>query len=133
MNDKTVLIVEDDEVIRDVLQQLLQYQGYKTVTANHGKDALEKLDELECPALLLMDLMMPVMDGWELLANLRSNERFRRLPVIVLSAGAEGHELRDDPYARFLKKPLRMHSLLEMVQKLCQLPDADDSENGKTS
>jgi CheY-like chemotaxis protein len=120
MNDKTVLIVEDDEVIRDVLQQLLQYQGYATVTANHGKDALRKLEEQPCPALLLMDLMMPVMNGWELLAALRADERWRKLPVIVLSAGGEAHELAGDTHARFLKKPLRMHALLELVQKLCE-------------
>lgn len=116
MSGKTVLIVEDDEVIRDVLQQLLQYQGYTTLTANHGKDALQKLGEITCPALLLMDLMMPVMNGWELLKLLRQDTRWEKLPVIILSAGGEANQLLDDPYVRFSRKPIRMHSLLDLLK-----------------
>jgi CheY-like chemotaxis protein len=119
MDCRTVLIVEDDEVIRDVLQQLLQYQGYETLTANHGRDALQKLEELHQPALLLMDLMMPVMNGWELLSALRKDARWQRLPVIILSAGGEAQQLLNDPYVRFLKKPLRMNSLLQLVKTFC--------------
>ena len=119
MNDRTVLIVEDDEVIRDVLQQLLQYQGYPTVTATHGKDALQKLSGMSPPALLVMDLMMPIMNGWELLEHIRKDARWDKLPVIILSAGGEAQKLLDDPHVRFLKKPLRMNSLLEHVKALC--------------
>jgi CheY-like chemotaxis protein len=120
MNCKTVLIVEDDEVIREVLQQLLQYQGYQAQTAVHGKDALDKLPAVETPALLLMDLMMPIMNGWELLAELRKSDQWRTLPVIILSAGGEAQTLLDDPYVRFLKKPLRMNALLSLVSEFCE-------------
>jgi CheY-like chemotaxis protein len=119
MECKTVLIVEDDEVIRDVLQQLLEYQGFQTFTANHGKEALEKLPSLPVPTLLLMDLMMPVMNGWELLKAMRLDERWAKLPVIILSAGGEAQTLLDDPHVRFLKKPLRMQSLLQLVKTFC--------------
>src|SRR4051812_44392217 len=102
---KTVLIVEDDEVIREILEQLLQYQGYSVVTANHGKDVLEKLPTLSPPTLLLMDLMMPVMNGWELLKVLRQDPQWETLPVIIFSAGGGGQELLSDPYVRFIKKP----------------------------
>jgi CheY-like chemotaxis protein len=129
MDCKTVLIVEDDEVIRDVLQQLLQYQGYETLTANHGRDALEKLPNMAQPALLLMDLMMPVMNGWELLAELRRDPRWQQLPVIILSAGGEAQQLLEDPYVRFLKKPLRMNSLLQLVKTFCGELNGDPSKS----
>lgn len=119
MDCKTILIVEDDEIIREALQQLLQYQGYEAHTAIHGKEALEKLPTLPQPALLLMDLMMPVMNGWELLGALRQDARWKALPVVILSAGGEAHELLSDPYVRFLKKPLRMNSLLQLVRSFC--------------
>jgi two-component system response regulator MprA len=120
MPPKTVLIVEDDEVIRDVLDQLFQYQGWKTLTAQHGREALSHLQGHPCcPALIVMDLMMPVMNGWELLEELRNCEAWSRIPIIVLSAGGEPHQLPQDGRLKFIKKPLRMNSLLEMVKTIC--------------
>lgn len=118
---KTVLVVEDDEVIRDTLAQLLEDQGYKVVAAQHGRDALEKLNAGgSAPCLLLMDLMMPVMNGWELLSAVRREQRWSQLPVIILSAGGEAQDvLLTDPKVRFLKKPIRMASLLEAVRIGC--------------
>jgi CheY-like chemotaxis protein len=123
MDAQTVLIVEDDEVIRETLAQILQDHSYHVTTAQHGRDALEKMASMPCPCLLLMDLMMPIMNGWELLTELRRDERWSRLPVIILSAGGEANDLLQDPYVRFLKKPLRMASLLEAVRTSCSLPD----------
>ena len=117
---KTILIVEDDEVIRDVLSQLLEYQGYETHTAVNGKDAIEKLPSLSDPSLILMDLMMPVMNGWEMLAAIRLDPRWKKTPVVVLSAGGEAQQLLKDPYVRFLKKPLRMNALLQLVKSFCE-------------
>jgi CheY-like chemotaxis protein len=118
---KTVLVVEDDEVIRETLAQLLEDQGYKIVVAHHGRDALEKLGTAETtPCLVLMDLMTPVMNGWELLAAVRKEPRWAHLPVIILSAGGEAHDLLlTDSNVRFLKKPIRMASLLEAVRAGC--------------
>lgn len=116
----TVLVVEDDEVIRDTLSQLLQDQGYQVTAAQNGRDALEKLGAAPAPRMVLMDLMMPIMNGWELLAALRSDERWAKLPVIILSAGGEAHGLLKDPHVCFLKKPIRMASLLEAVETCCR-------------
>jgi CheY-like chemotaxis protein len=115
--EKTILVVEDDEVIRETLSQLLEDHGYPVVTAQHGKEALERLEQLPFPCLMLMDLMMPVMNGWELLAAIRKDPRWSGLPVIVLSAGGEAHDLLSDAHVRFLKKPLRMVSLLDAVRE----------------
>ncbi|MGK5083923.1 response regulator [Bdellovibrionota bacterium FG-1] len=119
MPTQTVLVVEDDEVIRSALEQILQYQGYQTFTAIHGQDALEKLKGLLPATLLIMDLMMPVMNGWELLAALRKDDRWKTLPVIILSAGSDAPSgPQSDPFVRFLKKPLRMQTLLSVVAEI---------------
>ncbi len=114
-----ILVVEDDPVIRDVLEQLLQYQGYKTAGAPNGKDALDQLRAPEvAPSLMILDLMMPVMNGLELLGILRADPSYCSLPVILLSAGAEPVQLPAGAHTRFLRKPLRMQSLLEVVREL---------------
>lgn len=114
---KTLLVVEDDEVIRETLAQLLEDQGYHVIATQHGREALEMLPLIPSPALVLMDLMMPVMNGWELLAALRQDARWAQLPVIILSAGGEAHGVTKDSRVRFLKKPIRMASLLAAVQE----------------
>ncbi len=117
-NGPLVLVVEDDDVIRDILEELLGFQGFRVITAIHGQQGLEKLQTGERPALVVLDLMMPVMNGWEMLAQMRKDERLTQLPVIVLSAGGQGQELLCDPCVRFLKKPLRMKDLLDQVTAL---------------
>jgi CheY-like chemotaxis protein len=104
---KTVLIVEDVDLNRDLLVQLLE-DDYRLVLAEDGVSALERAAET-MPDLILMDLSLPRMDGWEATRRLKADERLARIPVIVLSA----HAMRgDEERARasgcddFLTKPI---------------------------
>ena len=85
-NDNTVLVVEDDPDIREVLAQLLAPEGYLVATAEHGEDALAWLRQNPTPCAILLDLMMPVMDGLTFLRAMRAEPALAGIPVVVLSA-----------------------------------------------
>jgi CheY-like chemotaxis protein len=111
----SILVVDDDAEHRDALADLLRISGFDVCTATDGADALRLVDSME-PALrlILLDVQMPVMDGWELLRQLRVHPRGRHIPVIVTSAA-------DIPRDRlegvpFFPKPLVVDALLAAVQ-----------------
>jgi CheY-like chemotaxis protein len=83
----TVLIVEDTADLRDAFLEIVTDAGYNAVGAENGQCALDVLESLEePPALVLLDIMMPVMDGWQFLQRLRSMNRVPELPVVIVSA-----------------------------------------------
>ena len=105
--DKQVLVVDDDEGTRVLLRQILHFSGYQVATAADGGDALRQLRDGVQPCLILLDLMMPRMDGWEFLALQHKDADLAGIPVVVLSG------LNDDRiHARsldcqgILRKPL---------------------------
>jgi two-component system, chemotaxis family, chemotaxis protein CheY len=93
--ERGVLVVDDDLDIRSVVDELLTYEGYQVKTAGNGRDALAILKGWR-PRLIVLDLMMPIMDGWSFLAKQRLSRTLRHIPVIVMSASHtitahEGH------------------------------------------
>src|SRR5688572_25572172 len=80
-----VLIVDDDQDLRESLQVLLERRGYATDTAEHGAEALEKIDPDAPPGLIVLDLMMPVMDGWQFRMKLLEDPRTADIPIVLLS------------------------------------------------
>ena len=81
-----VLIVEDDSDLRDMMAELLGLEGFTAVTTANGREALASLQTTGHPGVILLDLMMPVMDGYEFLHTQRQDPRFAAIPVVVLSA-----------------------------------------------
>src|SRR5216684_2351169 len=81
-----VLIVEDDDDLRDMMAQLLTIEGFRAVAVANGREALEHLQSAEKPDVILLDLMMPVMDGWEFRRRQKADPDLAQVPVIVLSA-----------------------------------------------
>ena len=114
----TVLLVEDDHEIRVSVRNLLEDEGYRVLTATNGRTALEMLARSEVkPSLILLDLMLPVMDGWRFAERLRAIPELADIPIAVVSA-------YDEPPAPpgivgFLRKPLRDTTLLELVDAYC--------------
>jgi CheY-like chemotaxis protein len=118
MAQKTVLLVEDDADIRDIVQDVLEAEGFDVVPASHGKQALDFLDEVRSgtpPALVILDMMMPLVDGRHVLEALRSDERLASIPVVVMSAIS--HE-KPVGAAAFLRKPFSLDRLFEAVHTL---------------
>src|SRR6185436_7220878 len=99
-----VLIVEDDDDLRDMMAQMLTIEGFDTSVAANGREALEYLQRETRPHVILLDLMMPVMDGWEFRRRQKADPELAPLPVIVLSA-LDPARAKVDATA-FLKKPL---------------------------
>jgi CheY-like chemotaxis protein len=111
-----VLIIEDDPDIRQALAELLEDEGYDCIFAANGLEALETLS-LQTPSLLLVDLLMPVMNGVELIARLQRDARWSNLPVVVMTAGGDriiGLDL-ESLHVPVLVKPVDIASLQQML------------------
>jgi CheY-like chemotaxis protein len=113
-----VLIVEDDEDLREMMAQLLTLEGFQAASVSNGREALDYLHATASPDVILLDLMMPVMDGWEFRRQQKADPELADVPVIVLSAldHARGAALQADA---FLKKPLDFDRLLTLVRTYC--------------
>jgi CheY-like chemotaxis protein len=114
-----VLIVEDDEDLREMMAQLLTLEGFQTATVANGREALDYLHQATKPDIILLDLMMPVMDGWEFRRQQQADPNIAPVPVIVLSALDQSRA--DTLHATaFLKKPLDFDRLLWLVRAYCR-------------
>jgi CheY-like chemotaxis protein len=116
-----ILIVEDDADLREMMAQLLTLEGFRAETVANGRDALEYLRRGDPPDLILLDLMMPVMDGWEFRRQQREDPALANVPVVVLSA-LDQARVADLGGTAFLKKPLDFDRLLELVRQHCREP-----------
>ena len=81
---KRILVIDDDDGAREALSNLLQAEGYEPICARHGREGLEQLEQN--PDLIILDLMMPVMDGWEFRAQQKQHPKYAKIPVFVFSA-----------------------------------------------
>ena len=113
----TVLVVDDDPDIRDTVAEVLSDEGYSVELACNGRDALDRLATAQAkPDLILLDLMMPELDGWGFMAEVQKVPRLAEIPVIVFSAQSVSPESASAlRVCGFLRKPLRLHELLELV------------------
>lgn len=115
-----ILIAEDDPMVTKLYKAKLELEGFEVIEATDGKDALTKLD-LQ-PDLVLLDLMMPVMDGFEFLENVRTNPKYKKIPVIILSIlgqevdikrakelGAVDYLIKSEMTPRQLVEKIRQH------------------------
>jgi CheY-like chemotaxis protein len=113
-----VLIVEDDQDLREMMAQLLTLEGYEAATVANGREALDYLHGADRPNVILLDLMMPVMDGWEFHRRMEADPALPPVPVIVLSALDQARSANIHA-AAFLKKPLDFDRLLDLVRRYC--------------
>jgi CheY-like chemotaxis protein len=115
-----ILVVDDDRDIRDSLVELLEDHGYPATGAANGLEALEVLrTSPELPCLILLDLMMPMMDGREFRELQLRNPAWTQIPVIVISAYNDVEQQARALEAEHLRKPLTLRPLIEAVQRHC--------------
>jgi DNA-binding response OmpR family regulator len=114
---KTILIIEDDNDFQDIYQLYLQGESYRVLTAVNGKEGLGVLEK-ETPDLIILDLIMPVMDGEEFYGHLREQERWRRIPVIIASVNEKMPPRISElgGIAGSLKKPFDIETLLGKIR-----------------
>lgn len=115
---QTVLVVDDEFGVAEVLQSILEDEGYRVVTAINGKQALARLSEFT-PDLIMLDYMMPIMDGTQTLAAIRNQPALAHLPIIMMSSLEEAsvRETCTD-YNSFLRKPFRALAVVHLVARL---------------
>jgi CheY-like chemotaxis protein len=116
----TVLVVDDDRDIRDSLVELLEDHGYRALGASNGREALDLLRSgSDRPCLILLDLMMPIMDGREFREEQLKNPAWTAIPVIVISAYNDVAEQARALAVDHLRKPLAMRPLMDAVRRYC--------------
>jgi CheY-like chemotaxis protein len=113
-----VLVVEDDEDIRDVLATILHESGYTVIIARNGEEALQHLRSgTGRPCVILLDLWMPVMDGWQFREEQRKDAALAGIPVVTLSGD---HEAQALDTAAWLSKPVQFNQLVSTVGRFCE-------------
>ncbi len=121
MHTRRILVVEDDADIREATIDILVDHGYEAVGAANGREALDRLSTgVDLPCLILLDLMMPVMDGRTFCAEQKRHPALAPIPVIVLSARTDSaRQAAELGAAGCLDKPVSLEALLRLTQRLC--------------
>jgi CheY-like chemotaxis protein len=130
VNGAPLLIIEDDQDIRESLVEFLEDHGYRVDAARHGREALDHLGRAqERPCLIVLDLMMPVMDGQQFRAEQLRDPELSQIPVLLISAYGDVEERASDlGRLPFLRKPFDLDQLLEQVQARCQTATSSTAE-----
>jgi CheY-like chemotaxis protein len=113
-DEKRILVVDDDSAIRTLLMTILRRRGLSVDTAKHGAEAMERLGKCRY-ALMLLDLMMPVKNGWQVLEYVTAMEETARPAVILLTAGTEPREFNPDIVSGSIRKPFDVELLFDTV------------------
>jgi CheY-like chemotaxis protein len=124
MKCKSILIIEDDVNIQEAIKEALEINGYPQIyTADNGLEGLELLKKIEKPCAILLDVMMPVMNGWEFLKTVKQDHEFNAvatIPIVIVSAARDAEKLAYENGAEgFVKKPVDLESLYASVGRYC--------------
>jgi len=122
-NSSLILIVEDDSSIREVLQFALESEGYLVRTASDGEEAFALLKELKVPCLILTDLMMPGMNGYEFIELASKTHTIASIPIVIVSGTAKKSEVKvmteSGKVKGLVKKPVNLEFLMAIVHENC--------------
>jgi CheY-like chemotaxis protein len=118
--DECILLVEDDTDIREEMAGLLESEGYTVAQARNGQDALEQLKSIPKPCVILLDLMMPVMNGWDFRQQQLADPALKEIPTVIVSGAAQAlQEARTLHATAFLQKPFEIEPLLDVIEQYC--------------
>jgi CheY-like chemotaxis protein len=112
----TILIVEDEEDLRELMRESLELTGYSVVTAEEGQDALQKIDRIDHLCLVLLDLLMPGMNGWDFFEKMRARPGLASIPVIVHSSASNRAPAG---VTHVLQKPVTFERHISVVGEYC--------------
>lgn len=125
LEPRRLLLIDDDEDLRESMSEALESAGFKVASAANGKEALDRLSSEELPEVILLDLLMPVMNGWQFCEQRKKDPRLAHIPIIAMSAAVS-----KDPWSPyylevddFVAKPVELDDL---VGKLAALADGKD-------
>ena len=114
-----ILTVEDDAAIREAITEVLTYSGHKVMGARNGLEGLNFLQAGLRPQIILLDLMMPVMDGWTFLEEILKTQDLIKIPVIIVSAVVTDGTMNTYPNVKaIIKKPVMIENLLKVIKEI---------------
>jgi CheY-like chemotaxis protein len=119
--NRTVLVVDDDSGVRELLTRSLSFEGFEVMEAANGLDALTQLRTGRRPGVIVLDLRMPVMDGWAFRVAQRADPRIARIPVVILS-GADAHRFQEIEAVAALEKPVSLSQLADCLHRIVEHP-----------
>lgn len=121
MTCRHILLIEDEPDLRETLKDLLELIGFQVETAANGREGLRKLESAGNPCLIMLDLMMPVMNGWQFLETIRKDPQPGRaaIPVVVVSAALDMADIQAQYGCRSLSKPVDIDKLLDLAHEHC--------------
>jgi CheY-like chemotaxis protein len=119
--NRTVLVVDDDSGVRELLTRSLSFEGFDVMEAANGQDALTQLRTGRRPGVIVLDLRMPVMDGWAFRVAQRADPRIGRIPVVILS-GADAHRFQEIEAVAALEKPVSLSQLADCLHRIVEHP-----------
>lgn len=120
MDEKRILIVDDDKDIQSSMQMILELHGYAVTCVSNGQEAIEVLTQGPDPSVILLDLMMPVMDGLDFIKTVEARDLTKNIPIIVMTAARnKAHEI--EKYTTLLK-PFEVTKLLSLIGESYQKP-----------
>ncbi|MDQ2807936.1 MAG: response regulator [Chloroflexota bacterium] len=118
---KTILVVDDEMVLTDILRDVLQDAGYRVVTAADGRAGLDSLPKVR-PDLVLCDVMMPIVDGRELCRLMHADPQYRNIPLVMMTAAPGSINPQECDYAALIGKPFDLDHVLTLIESLVGAP-----------
>ena len=112
-----ILVIDDEIAIVEMLSAFLQEEGWQVTTAGNGQQGLERLASVR-PAMVVSDVMMPVLDGWELCRRMQADPRYQSIPVVLMSAMRTTPSMAGCRYAALVSKPFELDELLQTITRL---------------
>jgi len=123
---KSILVVEDEPTIRENLKMLLELEGFPVYTANNGEEGLKVLRSIPRPCIVLLDLLMPVMNGMEFMEAKSHEDAIAAIPVCIVSGVAEKPDM--SKASAFVKKPIEFDGLLKFVRHYCGTSNKEEKD-----
>jgi CheY-like chemotaxis protein len=117
----TILVVDDDPNLQRVMSKFLEFEGFAPVRAGNGQEALDYLRGGGAARVILLDLRMPVMDGWAFREAQRAEPAIAEIPIVVIS-GIDGEHVADLGVAAAFNKPVSFSEVVDVVRRLCEDP-----------
>ena len=118
---KTILVVDDEMMLTEILRDVLQDAGYRVVTAGDGREGLDSLPKVR-PDLVLCDVMMPIVDGRELCRVMRADPQYRSIPVVMMTAAPGSINPHECDYSALIGKPFDLDHVLTTIERLLAVP-----------
>ncbi|WP_412757539.1 response regulator [Legionella bozemanae] len=115
--EQFILLIEDNSAVSEALVWALEYAGYTTVTVRNGQEALNMLEKDPLPAIIFLDLMMPVLDGFEFRERKKASQRIRSIPTIITSAKTNLEKMEKMQNETFLSKPFNLNDMFHILKE----------------